>query len=187
MGHYYRKIIELNGGCSQPWNTSATFFWVVPRTKQHLQQGCCQARNYHAHAPRHGFVPRQINHAPIALTKCWSVAKRLFFSIANSFQVLQVSWRYFPPGIATKILDSVLALALSGLKIAEWSVKIPMHYLHPPIPATVSKFGLISLSGKVHFRDIKRDFLANSCKLYSSCWLSSPSPTHPSWTPLLRN
>ena len=79
MGHYYRKIIELNGGCSQPWNTSATFFWVVPRTKQHLQQGCCQARNYHAHAPRHGFVPRQINHAPIALTKCWSVAKRLFF------------------------------------------------------------------------------------------------------------
>lgn len=103
MGHYYRKIIELNGGCSQPWNTSATFFWVVPRTKQHLQQGCCQARNYHAHAPRHGFVPRSTtpHHTPIALTKCWSVAtidEEAFFFHSQVLQVLQVQLvALFPP------------------------------------------------------------------------------------------
>ena len=59
------------------------------------------ARNYHAHAPRHGFVPRQINHTPIALTKCWSVAtidEEAFFSIAKSSQVLQVQLvALFPP------------------------------------------------------------------------------------------
>jgi hypothetical protein len=46
-----------------------------------------------------------------------TIDEEAFFFIAKSSK--SSSWRYFPPGIATKILDSVLALELSGLKIEE--------------------------------------------------------------------
>ena len=97
MGHYYRKIIELNGGCSQPRNTSATFFLGGSSYQAALAARLLSSRELSC-APKHGFVPRQINHTPIALTKCWSVAtidEEAFFFHSQVLQVQLVA--VFPP------------------------------------------------------------------------------------------